>query len=463
MVLCVVFGCSKRSGRDKDVSFFRIPKVITTKGKELEKLSRKRREGFLAAVRRSDLTEKIISNDRICSRHFLSGKPACLIDENSPDWLPTLNLGHSNQVSESKARAAERRWERMRARDSRETELEPRCEPTSSQEQSRGEEEVSVIMNTVDVSVQTNLTFCTQPFTEESFSVNGKDYVKFYTGLTDFDVLKAVFDIVAPPVLYKTKLTQFQEFVLTLIKLRLDLPYKDLAYRFGLSLTTVSRIFSKWLSIMDVRLKFLIIWPDRESLRKTVPQCFRSSFGDKVAVILDCFEVFIDRPSSLLPRASTWSNYKQHNTVKVLLGITPQGTISFVSEAWGGRVSDKCLTESCGILQNLLPGDLVLADRGFNIAESVGMMQARLHIPAFTRGKNQLTALEVEDTRTIANVRIHVERVIGLVRQKYSILRGILPIEFLSTKPNENSPPIDKIIRICCSLCNVCDSVVPFD
>ena len=60
-------------------------------------------------------------------------------------------------------------------------------------------------------------------------------------------------------------------------------------------------------------------------------------------------------------------------------------------------------------------------------SDSVGMMQARLHIPAFTRGKSQLDALEVENTRTIANVRIHVERVIGVVRQKYSILRGILP------------------------------------
>ena len=41
------------------------------------------------------------------------------------------------------------------------------------------------------------------------------------------------------------------------------------------------------------------------------------------------------------------------------------------------------------------------------------MMQAKLHIPAFTRGKQQLRALEVEDTRSITNVRIHVERVIG--------------------------------------------------
>ena len=63
---------------------------------------------------------------------------------------------------------------------------------------------------------------------------------------------------------------------------------------------------------------------------------------------------------------------------------------------------------------NLLLGDIDLADRGFDIAESVGMMLASLHI---TRGKQQLTALEVEDTRTIANVCILVERVIGLVRQ----------------------------------------------
>ncbi len=112
----------------------------------------------------------------------------------------------------------------------------------------------------------------------------------------------------------------------------------------------------------------------------------------------------------------------------MLLGITPQGTVSFVSNPWGGRVSDKYLTEHCGLLDKLLPGDVVLADRGFDISDSVARRQARLYIPAFTRGKDQLSAMEVHETKTIANVRIHAERVIGCVRQKYSILQSTLPI-----------------------------------
>ena len=110
----------------------------------------------------------------------------------------------------------------------------------------------------------------------------------------------------------------------------------------------------------------------------------------------------------------------------MLLGIVPQSAIAFVSETWGGCVSDKHLTEHSGFLNKLLPGDIVLADRGFDIAEAVGMIQASLHIPAFTKGKDQLSAIEVKETRTIANVRIHVERVIGMVRQKYSILHGTI-------------------------------------
>ena len=65
------------------------------------------------------MTEKILSNDRICSRHFIFGKPAELENETNPDWLPSLNLGNQ-KLSDSQAQAVEklcRRKETEKARD----------------------------------------------------------------------------------------------------------------------------------------------------------------------------------------------------------------------------------------------------------------------------------------------------------------------------------------------------------
>lgn len=133
----------------------------------------------------------------------------------------------------------------------------------------------------------------------------------------------------------------------------------------------------------------------RESLIRTMPQCFKFSFGTKTTAIIDCFEIFIEKPTNLLARAQTFSSYK-HNTIKVLIGITPQGTISYVSEASGGRTSDKFLTENCGILGKVVPGDMVMADRGFTIHESVAFKGAKLVIPAFTKGRINLTQLSLK-------------------------------------------------------------------
>lgn len=286
----------------------------------------------------------------------------------------------------------------------------------------------------------------------------------FYTGLPGFDVLNTTIRFVSPFVSRKSKtLTLFQEFVMVLIKLRLILPLQDLAFQFGVSLSTVSRTFTAWLTVMDVRLSHLIRWPERDELWRTMPMCFQFSFGKKT-IITDCFEVFIERPSNLLARSQTFSNYKYHNTVKVLIRITPQGSVCFTSKAWGGRTSDKYLTERCGLLDNLKAGDLVLADRGFTIRESVALYQAQLAIPAFTKGKNQLDPFDVERTRGIADVRIHMARVIGLLRQKYTILQSTLPLDYLTCSNNAaNCPLIDRMIRVCSALTNLCPSVVPFE
>ena len=82
-------------------------------------------------------------------------------------------------------------------------------------------------------------------------------------------------------------------------------------------------------------------------------------------------------------------------------------------------------------MKNILPGDVVLADGGFDIADSIGFYYGQLKIPAFTKGKPQLSSLDVETTRRIASVRIHVERVVGLLQNKYKVLQSILPLGYL--------------------------------
>ena len=52
MVICVVVGCSKRSDRDKDFLFYRIPAVSDHQGKEDFDLRKRRRDGYLVAISR---------------------------------------------------------------------------------------------------------------------------------------------------------------------------------------------------------------------------------------------------------------------------------------------------------------------------------------------------------------------------------------------------------------------------
>ena len=300
---------------------------------------------------------------------------------------------------------------------------------------------------------------------DEEYFRGNDEKVKFYTGLPSFVCLMIVFEFVSSDISVtgRSVLTKFQQVVMTLMRLRLNLSVQDLSYRFSVSTSTVSRIFCNVIDVMYVRLRKLVRWIDKEEIVKTMPMCFRVSFGTRVVAVIDCFEVFIDRPSNLQARAETWSNYKHHNTIKFLIGITPQGVINFISKAWGGRTSDKYITENCGFLDNISTGDLVLADRGFDLSDTMALLSAYIKVPAFMKGKSQLSMADVIETRKIANVRIHVERVIGLVRQKYSIMNGPIPLDYMMSKDECDMTLIDKIAAVCCSLTNMSPSIVPFN
>ena len=139
-----------------------------------------------------------------------------------------------------------------------------------------------------------NITMKIKPpsFSEQTFVSD--DYVKLYTGLPIITILKAVFDHVLPAVSVSdsSKLMPFQDYVAVLMKFHLNSNHQDLAYQLGVSMATISRIMQKWVNAMDIRLGPLILWLQRDVLQKAMPACFQESFGKKVAVILDCFEIF---------------------------------------------------------------------------------------------------------------------------------------------------------------------------
>ena len=66
-----------------------------------------------------------------------------------------------------------------------------------------------------------------------------------------------------------------------------------------------------------------------------------------------------------------------------------------------------------------------MADRGFTVSESIGLKQARLVIPAFTKGKSQLDPVDVEQTRGIANVRIRSLESLGAPLELLRVLDGL--------------------------------------
>lgn len=240
------------------------------------------------------------------------------------------------------------------------------------------------------------------------------------------------------------------ELVMVLLKLRLGLTLAFLSSLFNVSCSTSSQIFNTWVKFLSNELKPLVYWPDKATILENMPPSLKGKYPS-LRCTLDCTEVFIERPRNLEIQALTWSDYKKHNTVKFLVGIAPNGMVTFLSKAWGGRASDVHITRESGFFDLVDPGDIILADRGFTIKEDLLIKQAKLEIPPPSKGKEQQSPQEVAKTKRVANARIHVERAIGRMKQ-FEILKETLPITLV--------PLVDDIIIVCAALVNLLPPLV---
>ena len=202
-----------------------------------------------------------------------------------------------------------------------------------------------------------------------------------------------------------------------------------LAHRFGISEAHVSRIWATWLEFLYHELRALPIWASHDYIQQTMPQPFKETYPN-THVIIDCTKLLIEMPTSFRSQSATFSSYKNHNTAKGLLGISPAGYPTFVSELYAGRASDKQVTKDCGILTLLESGDDIMADRGFDIADDMPA-GVGLNIPPFLNGASQLSLTAENDTRNIAALRVHVERAIQRIKSS-GIIKNVFPLKMSS-------------------------------
>ena len=248
----------------------------------------------------------------------------------------------------------------------------------------------------------------------------------------------------------RKKLDSLNQLFLTLIKLKLDLNIRDLAFRFQVSTTTVSRYFITWVCFLYNELKEANWFPTKEQVAGTLPHSFRLKYPNTVAII-DASEIFVETPSDLVLQSTSWSSYKQHNTLTFLVACTPN---SFISPLYLGSVSDPALTRDCGFLQKLegMEGVSIMADRGFTIKESLARLNIHLTLPPFMEGCSQLPPEDVQHGRSIASLRIHVERAIGRMKQ-LKILTNVFPLRMARIA--------NQIVTVCACLANFQPALVP--
>ncbi|XP_064487003.1 uncharacterized protein LOC135399152 [Ornithodoros turicata] len=235
--------------------------------------------------------------------------------------------------------------------------------------------------------------------------------LKFYTGFSSPDRFLIFVRVVEKGVAKNecgrpTTLTLPQQLVLVLSRLRVGLLEEGLAYRYGLSPSTVSKMCTFWVQFLASYLEQVPVWPSRLTVDRFMPEAFVKLYPT-TRVILDCTELFIETPSHFRTQSDTYSSYKNHNTAKGLIGIAPNGMITFVSDLAPGRLSDKAITRNSGPYSVLDKGDSVMADRGFLIKDDLENIGVDLNIPLFLGGREQVYSEEVTETTKIVHLRIH--------------------------------------------------------
>ncbi|XDV13745.1 hypothetical protein PO909_002088 [Leuciscus waleckii] len=424
MPQCCVPCCLNRSEfkktSDIQLSFYRFP------------CDEKEKRKWLLLIRRENYTPNC--NSRVCSWHFPNGKaagPSRFAWNEGKTFQFPKHLGHL---------PINRRKQMVPSSGEDEGTAETPCTSKSL----LALEVENDMLREENAQLKKQLEIQKQTFSFSQIS-SSPDRVQYYTGLPDaatvlfLEALLSKFELQYHSDWTVQMMPLVDQLLLTLMKLRLNCGHVDLATRFNCSTATVTNIFTTLISALyDVLYVGLLEnnIPSTAKNQTSLPDCFQPF--PNCRIVLDCTEVAISNAERLL-----YSQYKGRTILKALIGVAPNGVITFASDLYGGRASDKAITAACGLLQHLRPGDMVMAEKGFTI-QDILPEGVSLNIPSFLIN-GQFTQEEVNNNRLISKARTHVE--CSIQRLKLFHILDHIPYQFRLN--------INKILKVCVCLTNL--------
>lgn len=257
-----------------------------------------------------------------------------------------------------------------------------------------------------------------ESYKQKHYTVSGlsAEVLRMETGLPT----KEVFNIVVLHALrFKDSINYFSgwkvesinvedQILITLMKLRQNYTNLHLAQLFSCSVSTIANIVTTFIHVLHSILfqDIMTTMPSRDKNMLCAPSSFSQFMSCRI--VIDCTDVEVAAPGLMSQQNATYSSYRGMNSFKVIVGVAPNAVITFVSKLYHGSISDKAIVQQSGLLNHLVAGDMILADKGFLI-QDILPQGVSLNIPPFLN-KGVFTESEAKAMKSIARARIHVER-----------------------------------------------------
>jgi len=154
------------------------------------------------------------------------------------------------------------------------------------------------------------------------------------------------------------------QILLTVVWLRQYPIHEVLAYLFGVSDSTVSRVIHRVLPLLEQAGRDTMRLPDPGKKHRRTLDALLADLPE-VVVIIDSFEQRVQRPSNRQAADDLYSGKKKQHTLKSQVAVDEEGRIVDVAESARGPTADITLLEQSGLLDRLAPEVGAMGDLGY--------------------------------------------------------------------------------------------------